>query len=109
VGFNGTFSVLPLSKKFPSCGFRRASRFQSRQSWGRQVAYGLQFEAWNYRALNRARDIRYRLGGRQYLPLDGFQPAKPKGTHWRTYNTQLERAEAYEMKCDLYQSAFCPD
>lgn len=79
-----------------------ATRFGSRQTWGRQVAYGSQFEAWNYRALRRAQDIRYRLGGIHYVALDGLQPPKPKGMHRRTYQAQLKRAEVYEMKCDLY-------
>jgi hypothetical protein len=79
-----------------------ANRFGSRQTWGRQVAYGSQFEPWNDRALKRAREIRYRLGGENFVALDGLQPPRPKGMHWRTYEAQLERAEAYEMKCELY-------
>ena len=79
-----------------------ANSFRSRQAWGRQVAYGSQFETWNYRALSRAQDIRYRLGGIHYVALDSLQPPKPKGMHWRTYEAQLERAEAFEIKCDLY-------
>jgi hypothetical protein len=79
-----------------------ANRFQSRQAWGREVAYASQFETWNYRALRRAQKIRYRLGGLDYLAINGFEPPKPKGMHWRTYAAQLKRAQAYELKCDLY-------
>jgi hypothetical protein len=40
-----------------------ASRFGSRQTWGRHVAYGSQFQSPYDRAVSRAQDVRYRLGG----------------------------------------------
>ena len=75
-----------------------ASRFASRQAWGRQVAYRSQFRTRPFRALPRAQDIRYRLGGEDFMALDGFPPPKPKGMHLRTYEAQLERLEAYEKE-----------
>jgi hypothetical protein len=83
------------------------SRFLSRRAFGRRVAYGSQFETRHGRALSRAQDIRYRLGGRGYLSLiDGLTPPKPKGMHWRTYTKLIARAAAYEKQCIRYHSAF---
>jgi hypothetical protein len=79
-----------------------AKRFQSRQTWGRQVAYGSQFDTPSDRAFSRAEEIRNRLGGRDFVAPDGSAPPKPKGMHWRTYGALLECCEAYELKCDLY-------
>ena len=77
-----------------------ASRFQSRQSWGRQVAYGSQFQTWHDRALTRAQDIRYRLGGKEYISLlESLPLPKPKGMHWRTYQRKIQRCEACEDAC----------
>jgi hypothetical protein len=75
-----------------------ADRFLSRQAWGRRVAYGSQFETWHERAFSRSAEIRRRLGGRG---SDTGMPLKPKGMHWSTYEEQLERWEADELKCDL--------
>lgn len=84
-----------------------ASRFASRQTWGRRVAYGSQFQTWHDRALTRAQDIRVGLGGKEYVSLlDGLTPPKPKGMHWRKYERLLRKSEAYEMKCISYLSRF---
>jgi len=80
-------------------------RFLSRQAGGRQVVYGSQFENWHDRALSRAQDIRYRLGGSDYIALDGSVPPKPKGMHWRTYERRLERCEP--MKCNAICTLPC--
>ena len=79
-----------------------ANFFASRQAWGDKVAYGSQFRAWQFRALSRAQNLRYQLGGEEFLCLDEPSPPKPKGMHRRTYEAQLKRLESYEMKCDLY-------
>jgi len=79
-----------------------ASLFACRQAWGRRIAYRSQFNAPSRRALFRAQDIRYRLGGGDFIALDDFPPPKPKGMHRRTYEAQLKSLEAYEMQCDLY-------
>jgi hypothetical protein len=81
-----------------------ASRFACRQAWGGQVAYRSQFESWPHRAISRAWKIRDRLGGEEFVADFGdFLPSKPKGMHWRTYNAQIDRLKAYEMKCDSYE------
>jgi hypothetical protein len=74
-----------------------ARSFACRQTWGRQVAYGSQFETPYDRALSAAQDIRYRLGGKDYISLlDGVRPPKPKGMHRQTYEQILRRCESYE-------------
>lgn len=74
-----------------------ANRFQSRQSWGRQVAYGSQFETRYDRALSAAQNIRYRLGGKNFVSLmDDIPPPKPKWMRWRTYDKMMQRCGAYE-------------
>jgi hypothetical protein len=70
--------------------------FASRQAWGRQVAYGSQFETPHDRALSAAQDVGYELRGRNYIPLDEFPPPKPKGMHLRTYQAKLKRLKRYE-------------
>jgi hypothetical protein len=84
-----------------------ARNFASRQAWGRQVAYGSQFETRHDRALSRAQDIRYRLGGPDHVSvIDGITPPKPKGMHRRTYETKLKRLEIYEGQCFHYLEGF---
>ncbi len=81
--------------------------FASRHAWGRQVAYGSQFETPRDRALSAAQDIRYRLGGKDYISLlDGLPPPKPKGMHWRTYETKIKRCNRYEAQVLLGMQAF---
>jgi hypothetical protein len=70
--------------------------FASREAFGRQVAYGSQFECPRYRALSAAQSIRHRLGGNEWLAgLNGF-PRKPKGMRWATYDRLQRKCEAYE-------------
>ncbi len=76
-----------------------ARRFASRQAWGRQVAYGSQFETPHDRALSAAQDIRYELGGAIFVPLDDTAPPKPKGMHWRKYEAKIKRLKRYETIC----------
>ena len=84
-----------------------ASRFASRQTWGRRVAYGSQFQTSHDRALTRAQDIRMRLGGRAYASLiDGLTPPKPKGMRWRTYDRHIAKSEAYEMTYNIHLVGF---
>jgi hypothetical protein len=79
-----------------------AGYFASRQSWGRQVAYRSQFQSPYRRACSGAEAIRYRLGGRDYSEWSGELPPKPKGMHWRTYEREIARIEAYEDACNFY-------
>lgn len=73
-----------------------ARSFASREGWGRQVAYGSQFQSGYDRACSAARAIRHRLGGHDYSESSGEFPPKPKGMHWRTYERKIERIEKYE-------------
>ena len=80
-----------------------ATRFASRQAWGRTVAYRSQFEAWQNRAATQAQNIRFRLGGEAFLPIrDDLVPPRPRYMHRRTYEAQLRRLEVYERKCNSY-------
>jgi hypothetical protein len=83
-----------------------ASQFYSRQVWGRQVAYASQFQPAYVRADSRFQQILHRLGGSEFLSVDGSIPPKPKGMHWRTYEAELDRCEAYRMKCNFYFAGF---
>ncbi len=83
-----------------------APRFASRQAWGRQVAYGSQFQPAYVRADSRFQEILHRLGGSQFRSVDGSIPPKPKGMHWRTYEAELDRCEAYRMKSNLCWAGF---
>jgi hypothetical protein len=74
-----------------------AQFFASRQAWGRQCAYGSQFESPRDRALSAAQDIRYRLGGKEFESIiDGVPPPKPKWMRWRTYEKIIRRCDTYE-------------
>jgi hypothetical protein len=79
-----------------------ARRFASRHAWGRQVAYGSQFETPHDRALSTAQDIRHELGGKNYISLFELPPPKTKGMHWRTYEGKLKRLDGYETICSQY-------
>ena len=82
-----------------------ARRFASRQAWGRQVAYGSQFETPHDRALSAAQDIRYELGGKIFVSLDEITPPKPKGMHRRTFEAKIKRLNRYESVCSQYEMA----
>lgn len=70
--------------------------FASRQAFGREVAYGSQFQTPRDRAISAAQMIRRRLGGNEYLSgLRGFPP-KPKGMHWATYDRLQQKCQEYE-------------
>src|ERR1700730_1397014 len=75
--------------------------FASRQAWGRQVAYGSQFETPRGRALSAAQAIRCKLGGKDYISIDDDMPPKPKWMRWRTYERITRRCEANEATCNL--------
>jgi hypothetical protein len=80
-----------------------APSFASRQAWGRQVAYGSQFETPHDRALSAAQDIRYRLAGAEYISLlDRISAPKPKWMRWRTYEKMSRRCLRQEAICDQY-------
>jgi hypothetical protein len=83
-----------------------ARSFASRHAWGRQVAYGSQFESPHERALSAAQDIRYRLGGKDFVSIiDGVPPPKPKWMRWRTYDKIIGRCDAYEATVNRQTAA----
>jgi hypothetical protein len=75
--------------------------FLSRQAWGRQVAYGSQFQNRHERAGLAIWAARYRLGGADYADFNGELPPKPKGMHWRTSEREIARIEALENASNL--------
>jgi hypothetical protein len=76
-----------------------ATRFCSRQHWGRQVAYRSQFSD----ATNRAHLGQARIKARLIADLDPDEwvlPPKPKWMRWSTYRRHLGRYDAYEQILD---------
>ena len=57
---------------------------------------------WQDRALFRAREICFRLGGEDFIALDEMPPPRPRGMHLRTYEMQLARLKAFEARHNLY-------
>jgi hypothetical protein len=76
-----------------------ASRFCSRQGWGRRVAYRSQFRNASDRAHLGKERIKAQLIGD--LNADDWElPPKPKWMRWRTYNRYVERFDGYEEALD---------
>jgi hypothetical protein len=78
-----------------------ATRFCSRQTWGRQVAYHSQFVSPTDRVWQVKSKINRRLceiGG--FDPDEWDLPPKPKWMRWRTYERLEKRFEAQEEKLD---------
>jgi hypothetical protein len=72
-----------------------ASRFCSRQAWGRRVAYATQFADPD----NRAHIGKAKIKSRLIANLDPDEwevPPKPKWMRWQTYNRYVERFDKYE-------------
>jgi len=76
-----------------------ASRFCSREAWGRQVAYRSQFQNASDRAHLGKERIKARLIG-NFDPEDWELPPKPKWMRWKTYNRYVERFDGYEERLD---------
>jgi len=57
-----------------------------------KLAYSSQNEAPHYRQLHKAQKIHQQLGGD--WALDGGEPPKPKGMHWKTYWRKVAQMEA---------------
>jgi hypothetical protein len=72
-----------------------ATRFCSRQAWGRQVAYASQFLDPKNRAYRGQAEIKSRLIG-DCDPDEWDLPPKPKWMRWTTYNRYVERFDRYE-------------
>jgi hypothetical protein len=76
-----------------------ATRFCSRQTWGRQVAYQSQFND----ATNRAHAGKEKIKSRLIADLDPDEwdlPPKPKWMRWKTYDRNVERFDHYEADLD---------
>jgi hypothetical protein len=76
-----------------------ASRFCSRQAWGRRVAYRSQFQDASDRAYSGKERIKARLIG-DLDPEDWDLPPKPKWMRWVTYKRYVERFDDYEERLD---------
>ena len=76
-----------------------ASKFCSRQAWGRQVAYRSQFQSASDRAYSGKQRIKARLIG-DLDPDEWELPPKPKWMRWETYNRYVERFDDYEELLD---------
>src|SRR3954452_9031148 len=72
-----------------------ATRFCSRQTWGRQVAYQSQFNDASNRAHGGIARIKSRLIG-DLDPDEWDLPPKPKWMRWATYNKHSKRYDRYE-------------
>ena len=76
-----------------------ATRFCSRQTWGRQVAYQSQFND----ATSRAHAGKARIKSKLIADLDPDEwdfPPKPKWMRWATYNRYSDRHDRYEDVLD---------
>ena len=76
-----------------------ASRFGSRQAWGRQVAYRAQFQNASDRAYSGKERIKARLIG-DLDPEAWELPPKPKWMRWKTYIHYQEKFDKYEQVLD---------
>jgi hypothetical protein len=76
-----------------------ASKFCSRQAWGRQVAYRSQFQNASDRAYSGKQRIKARLIG-DLDPEEWELPPKPKWMRWKTYNRYVDRFDDYEERLD---------
>ena len=76
-----------------------ATRFCSRQTWGRQVAYQSQFNDPTNRAHAGQAKIKSRLIADRD-PDEWDLPPKPKWMRWKTYNQHVERYDHYEAVLD---------
>lgn len=80
-----------------------AKQFACRQRWGRQVAYGSQFESWFDRACTGSRRLRQRLDKHGLFDAVGdCLPPKPKWMRWRTYDRLIERISYYDDLADAH-------
>jgi hypothetical protein len=78
-----------------------ASRFCSRQAWGRQVAYTSQFLDRDSRAHQGQAKLNARLCSiGRFDPDEWNFPPKPKWMRWKTYKRYEERFERHEEQLD---------
>ena len=95
------YFVCPVTNRLASVLWKPsgATRFCSRQTWRRQVAYQSQFND----ATNRAHAGKARIQSRLIADLNPDEwdlPPKPKWMRWKTYNRHAERFDRYEAELD---------
>ena len=91
------FFLCPVTGRFATVLWMPpgASKFCSRQAWGRRVAYRSQFQGASDRAYLGKERIKARLIGD--LDREDWElPPKPKWMRWATYNRFVERFDDYE-------------
>lgn len=95
------YFVCPVMNRYASVVWMPpgATRFCSRQTWRRQVAYASQFETPVDRAYRGQAKIKSRLIA-DLEPDEWDLPPKPKWMRWRTYNRHEEKFDAYEDVID---------
>ena len=76
-----------------------ASRFSSRQAWGKQVAYSTQFESPFDRAISARQKVKLRLIG-DLDPREWELPPKPKWMRRHTYDRLAEKYLSHQGKID---------
>ena len=95
------YFVCPVMNRYASVVWMPpgATRFCSRQTWRRQVAYGSQFETPVDRAHRGQAKIRSRLIG-DCDPDEWDLPRKPKWMRWQTYKRHVAKFDRYEELLD---------
>jgi hypothetical protein len=95
------YFVCPVTYRLASVLWKPngATRFCSRQTWGRQVAYQSQFNDATNRAHSGQAKIKARLIG-DNDPDEWDLPPKPKWMRWATYNRDVERYDHYDDVLD---------
>jgi hypothetical protein len=82
-----------------------ATRFCSRQAWGKQVAYSSQFESPFSRAVGAREKVKSRLIG-DLNRRDWQLPPKPKWMRWNTYERLAQKYSHYEGILDQIMGDF---
>lgn len=95
------YFVCPIRNRIASVLWKPAgaTKFCSRQTWGRQVAYQSQF----FGATDRAHLGKSKIKSRLIAGLDPDEwdlPPKPKWMRWKTYHRHTERFDRYEAELD---------
>jgi hypothetical protein len=95
------YFVCPVMNRYASVVWMPpgATRFCSRQVWGRRVAYATQFADPDNRAHIGQAKIKSRLIA-DLNPDEWDLPPKPKWMRWPTYNRFVERFDSYEEILD---------
>jgi hypothetical protein len=92
------YFVCPVTNRLASVLWKPsgATRFCSRQTWGRRVAYQSQFNDPTSRAQAGKERIKRRLISSLEDPDEWDLPPKPKWMRWPTYERYVARFDQYE-------------